>query len=112
MGVTPFRIKVPEIALLDLRERLARTRWPHAIPGSDWRYGLDFDYMRTIRDYWIEKFDWRRHEAEWNLLPQYRFSVDGAGIHFIHVKGRGPAPLPLIITHGWPGSFLEMLKLV
>ncbi len=112
MAIEPFQIKIPDSELVDLKERLARTRWPDAIPGSGWTYGLDRDYMNAIRDYWMADFDWRRHEQEWNKLPQYRFQSDGIGIHFVHVKGRGPAPLPILITHGWPGSFLEMLKLI
>ncbi len=110
--IKPFQIHIPDAALSDLNERLARTRWPDAIPGSGWTYGLDLDYMREIRDYWMHRFDWRRCEAEWNRLPHYRFEADGMGVHFMHVRGRGPAPLPIILTHGWPGSFLEMLKII
>lgn len=112
MTIHPFRIHVPDAALADLRQRLAHTRWPDAIPGSGSTYGLDLDYMRELRDHWINGFDWRAHESEWNRLPHFRCEIDGMDIHFIHARGRGPAPLPIVLTHGWPGSFLEMLKII
>lgn len=112
MRVEPFTVRISDSALLDLRERLSRTSWPGAIPGSGWSYGPDMNYMHVIRDYWMNGFDWRRREAEWNRLPHFLFESDGMRIHFIHVRGRGPNPLPILITHGWPGSFIEMLKLV
>lgn len=112
MTIEPFRISVPDSALCDLNKRLARTRWPDAIPHSGWQYGLELEYMQAIRDYWLNGFNWRRHEADWNKLPHYRFQSDGMRVHFLHVRGRGVAPLPIIVTHGWPGSFLEMLRLV
>ncbi len=112
MTIQSFRIGVSDAALCDLKQRLAHTRWPDAIPGSGWTYGLDLDYMRQLRDYWMNGFDWRACEAEWNRLPHFRFEADGMEIHFIHARGRGPAPLPIVLTHGWPGSFLEMLKII
>lgn len=112
MPVSPFQIRVPDAQLSDLKERLARTRWPDAIPGSGWTYGFDLDYIRALQSYWLDHFDWRRHEAEWNQLPHYQADIQGLKIHFIHVRGTGSNPLPIIITHGWPGSFLEMLKLI
>jgi len=112
MAIEPFKINISDAALSDLKERLIRTRWPDAIPHSGWAYGLDLAYMHTIRDYWLNRFDWRRHEAEWNKLPHYRFQADGLQVHFIHVHGRGPRPLPILLTHGWPGSFIEMLRVV
>jgi pimeloyl-ACP methyl ester carboxylesterase len=112
MTIQSFKIGIADAALCDLKQRLAQTRWPDTIPGSGWIYGLDLDYMRQLRDYWIDGFDWRAREAEWNRLPHFRFAADGMEIHFIHARGRGPAPLPIVLTHGWPGSFLEMLKII
>lgn len=112
MAIEAFKINVPDSALSDLKDRLSRTHWPHAIPNSGWTYGLDLGYMQTIRDYWLNSFDWKKQEAEWNKLPHYRFHADGAQVHFIHMPGTGPRPLPIILTHGWPGSFIEMLRVV
>lgn len=112
MEVEPFKIQVPEPALEDLRRRLDRTRWPDEIPGSDWEYGAKLDYLKEMVEYWRTGFDWRAREKELNSFDHFRASVDGLGIHFVHRKGEGPEPLPLIITHGWPGTFFEALKLV
>ena len=117
MTIQPFRIRIPDANLADLKRRLAHTRWPDTIPGSGWTYGLDLDYMMQLRDYWMNHFDWRACEVEWNQLPHFlfapeRFAADDMEIHFIHVRGRGPAPLPIVLTHGWPGSFLEMMKII
>lgn len=112
MAIAPFEARVPDAQLSDLKERLARTRWTDTIPGSGWSYGFDLDYLRALQSYWLDRFDWRRHEAEWNELPHYQAEIQGLKIHFIHVRGTGDNPLPIIITHGWPGSFLEMLKLI
>src|SRR5579863_6805104 len=112
MAIQSFRIGIPDAAIFDLKQRLTDTRWPDTIPGSGWIYGLDLDNMRQLRDYWMNGFDWRACEAEWNRLPHFRFEAerfdfDGVEIHFIHVRGRGPAPLPIVLTHGWPGSRSE-----
>ncbi len=112
MEVEPFKIQVPEPALEDLRRRLDRTRWPDQIPGSGWEYGAKLDYLKEMVEYWRTGFDWRAREKELNSFDHFRASVDGLGIHFVHRKGEGPEPLPLIITHGWPGTFFEALKLV
>ncbi len=108
----PFRIDVPEPVLADLRRRLAETRWPDAVVGAGWDYGTDLEYARELADYWRESFDWRAQERFLNSLPQFRAEIDGLGIHFVHAKGAGPAPLPLVLTHGWPSSFYEMHKLI
>src|SRR6058998_3742035 len=112
MHVEPFRIAVPDAVLADLRERLARTRFPDEIPASGWTYGTDLAYLRELVAYWRERFDWRAAEARLNALPQFRARVGGLRIHFIHVRGAGPAPFPLVITHGWPGSVAEFVKLI
>ena len=110
--VEPFRVAVSEASLVDLKERLARTRWPDEVSGAGWDYGANLAYMRELVAYWREGFDWRAQERAINAFAHLRAEVDGLGIHLIHERGRGPAPLPLIITHGWPSSFTEMLKLI
>jgi pimeloyl-ACP methyl ester carboxylesterase len=112
MSIEPFSIPYSEEAVDDLRARLARTRWPDEIPGSGWEYGIGLDYMREICHYWREQFDWKAQVEKLSTLHHYRYTTQGIGIHFIHERGRGPAPMPLVITHGWPGSFLEMLKII
>src|SRR5438876_437783 len=110
MHVEPFRIHVPDATLADLRERLARTRFPDEIAGGGWTYGTNLSYLRELVAYWRDRYDWRAAEARLNDLPQFRADVDGLGIHFIHARGVGPAPFPLVITHGWPGSVAEFVK--
>jgi len=111
MDIQPFKIQVPEAVLEDLRERLAHTRWPDEIPGSAWDYGTNLAYHKELVEYWRTGFDWRAQEAAINRFRHFRATVGGLGIHFIHERGKGPNPLPLIITHGWPGSFFEMSKI-
>ena len=101
MEFSPYAIDLPEATLVDLRERLARTRWPDEVGGAGWAYGTNLEYLRGLCAYWLEGFDWRAHERTLNLLPHFRAEIEGLGIHFIHVCGRGPHPFPLVITHGW-----------
>lgn len=108
----PFKVEIPETSIADLKNRLLHTRWPEVLPGSGWKYGPDLPYMRELLDYWHHEFDWRRQESRINSFPNYKTEIDGITLHFIHVRGKGKRNIPLIITHGWPGSFLEMLKLV
>jgi len=108
----PFRIHVEDAVLDDLRLRLAMTRWPDALPNAGWGYGTSLDYARELCAYWRDDYDWRAHEAMLNALPQYRAEIDGLGVHFVHVKGTGPSPMPLVVTHGWPSSFYEMHKVI
>ena len=112
MSVTPFEVQVPDETLEDLKDRLARTRWPDEIPGAGWDYGSNLAYIKELVDYWRIGFDWRAQEAHLNSFPQFRTEVEGMGIHFYHVKGNGPSPVPIIITHGWPSSIFEILKLI
>ena len=112
MAVESFRIAVPDDVLQDLKERLQRTRFSGEIPGSDWDYGTNLAYLKELVDYWINHFDWRAQERLINGFSHFKAPVDGQGVHFIHEKGQGPNPLPLIITHGWPGSFFEMYKVI
>lgn len=114
----PFRIEVPQTVLDDLRERLARTRWPDQAPGAPWAYGADLAYVKELCAYWRERYDWRKHEALLNGFRQFTAPVAGIDLHFIHVEGRGheegrgPAPLPLLLSHGWPGSIWEFHKII
>ncbi len=108
----PFTIRIEEEVLADLRERLSRTRWPGEIPGSGWDYGTNQAYLKELVEYWRTRYDWRAQEKAINELHHYRATVEGLGIHFIHEKGKGPSPLPLLILHGWPGSFYEFMKVI
>lgn len=112
MEPQPFTVAVPDEILADLRERLARVRWPDAPPGAGWAYGTDVDYLRGLVDYWRDGYDWRAQEARLNAFPQYTVSLAGIDLHFIHQLGVGPAPLPLLLSHGWPGSVWEFHKII
>ena len=107
-----FAIQVPDAVLRDLGYRLDTTRWPDEISDSGWEYGTNLAYIRSLTEYWRNRYDWRKEEALLNELPQFRVVLDGFRIHFVHARGKGPRPLPLIVTHGWPGSFVEMRKLI
>jgi microsomal epoxide hydrolase len=108
----PFRVDVPEAVLDDLRDRLARTRWPDQIPGSGWDYGTDLAYLQDLCDTWLHKYDWRAQEAKFNRWPHFLTDIDGQQIHFIHARSDNADALPLIITHGWPGSVAEFLDVI
>ena len=112
MHVEPFRLEVSDAVLQDLRQRLARTRFPDEVPGSGWGYGTDLAYLRELVDYWEDHYDWRAAETRLNQWPQFRASVGGLKIHYIHVRGKGPKPMPLVITHGWPGSVAEFAEII
>ena len=109
----PFVAQAPAAVLDDLQIRLARTRWPAALAGTaGWDYGTSRSFLQELVTYWTQGFDWRRVEAESNAFPNFTTDLDGHRIHFLHVKGKGPQTIPLLLTHGWPGSFLEMLALI
>jgi microsomal epoxide hydrolase len=110
--VQPHRIDVAEAVLDDLRDRLSRTRWPDAIDGAGWDYGADLAYVRELCEYWRTGYDWRVHEAALNAVPHFVCPVDGVDLHFWHVRGKGPDPLPLLLLHGWPGSPVEYLGMI
>ncbi len=112
MKIHPFDIAVAQAALDDLHQRLSQTRWPDEIPGSGWNYGSNLTYMKDLIRYWQTTFDWQHQEQQLNTLPHFRTMIDGMGIHFVHERGNGPHPFPLILTHGWPSSFVEMLKIL
>ena len=110
--IEPFFANIPQSVLDDLKVRLRNTRWPDEIIDSGWEFGSNLSYMKELTKYWINEFDWQKIEAEINSYPNFTASIDGHSIHFLHIKGKGKKTIPLIITHGWPGSFLEMLKLI
>ena len=110
--VTATTLDIPEPAIVDLRERLARTRFPDQAPGPAWAYGADLDYIRDLVEYWRTRFDWRAQEARLNAFPQYRAALSDIDLHFLHVPGRGPSPCPLLLLHGWPGSVFEFLEII
>jgi pimeloyl-ACP methyl ester carboxylesterase len=110
--VRPFRVDMPEEALADLRQRLAATHWPHKELVADQSQGVQLARLKELARYWANEYDWRRCEAKLNALPQFMTSIDGLDVHFIHVKSRHENALPLIITHGWPGSVIELLEVV
>ena len=109
MPPRPFHVEVPEATLADLRERLARVRWPDQAPGEEWAFGTSLAYMRELVTYWKDRYDWRAHEARLNAFRQFTVPVAGIDLHFIH---EAPRPLPLLISHGWPGSVWEFHKII
>jgi pimeloyl-ACP methyl ester carboxylesterase len=110
--ISPFKVDIPESDLLYLRERLARTRWPTELPGAGWDRGVPVDYLQGLARYWRDGYDWRKHEALLNQHPQFTTTIDRQNVHFLHVRSPEPAALPLIITHGWPGSIVEFLDII
>jgi epoxide hydrolase len=110
--IEPFTIDVAESALDDLRTRLRATRWPESATTAGWDQGPPVDYLREVCAYWADGYDWRATEARLNTLPQFRTVVDGLGIHFAHVRSPDPDAVPLVMTHGWPGSFVEFERVV
>ena len=112
MAVQPYKIEIPDSVLDDLKSRLERTRWPDELPGTGWDYGSNLDYVKELVEYWRTKFDWHAQEKLINSFSHFKSKVDGLNIHFIHEKGKGPNPMPLVITHGWPGTFFEMYKVI
>ena len=112
MTPMPYRIDVPDSTLDDLRQRLARTRWPEALPWEPWSNGADLAYVRELCEYWRTAYDWRAQEAALNAYPQFMSTVDGVDIHYWHARGAGPSPMPLVLVHGWPGSIVEFHHLI
>ncbi|WP_040796394.1 epoxide hydrolase family protein [Nocardia higoensis] len=110
--IEPFRIDIPQTDLDDLNDRLARTRWPNEVDGAGWDYGFPLVRLRELADYWRTEYNWREHEAELNELPHFTTEIDGQNIHFVHVRSSKPDASALILTHGWPGSFLEFLGMI
>lgn len=111
-AIRPFRVAVPQADLDDLRERLLRTRWPSEAPEQGWARGVPVAYLRELAAYWADGYDWRAWEARLNAHPQFLTEIDGQTVHFLHVRSAHPDALPLILTHGWPGSVVEFLELI
>ena len=111
-AITPFNLAVPQSAIDDLHARLDRIRWPDEAPDAPWAYGSSLAFMREMAAYWRHKYDWRTTEAALNAWPQFKTSIDGIDVHFLHVPGKGPNPKPILLSHGWPGSILEFMKLI
>jgi len=110
--VTPFKVHVPQAALNDLKKKLANARWPDKEPVTDWSQGVPLAKAQSLVEYWRTRYDWRLVEGTLNGLPQFRAQIDGLGIHFIHVRSKHESALPIILTHGWPGSVLEFLQVI
>ena len=111
-NVTDFKIEVSQDILDDLQEGLQRTRWTDEPAKAGWNYGTNPPYLKELVGYWQNEYDWRQHERELNKFPHYKATEDGIGIHFIYVKGKGPNPKPLVLTHGWPDSFYRFYKVI
>jgi pimeloyl-ACP methyl ester carboxylesterase len=110
--IRPFRIDIPQADLDDLRDRLARTRWPDELPGTGWDRGVPLGYLQELAGYWRDGYHWRTHEAALNQHPQFTTTIDGTRVHFLHVRSPQPDALPLVLTHGWPGSVVEFLEVI
>jgi epoxide hydrolase len=111
-SIHPFRVAIRQEVIDGILTRVRRAHWPDRLEGDGWQYGVDWNYMRELADYWTSRFDWRKAEAKLNAFPQFRARVDDFDIHFYHVRGRGPRPFPIILTHGWPGSIVEFLDAI
>lgn len=111
-SVHPFRVEIPQDQLDDLRERLARTRWPSQLPGTGWERGVPLGYLSELCGYWLTGYDWREQEARLNEIPQFTTTIDGQRIHFMHVRSPEPDAMPLMLIHGWPGSVVEFLDVI
>ncbi|WP_436536095.1 epoxide hydrolase family protein [Actinoplanes sp. HUAS TT8] len=111
-AVRPFTVAIPDAEIDDLKQRLARTRWPDPETVGDWSQGVRVENARSLVEHWEHRYDWRRFESRLNQYPQFLTEIDGLDIHFIHVRSKNPGAMPLILTHGWPGSVVEFLKLI
>ena len=112
MTIAPFTIRIPQETLDDLGRRLIQTRWIDEVDGAGWDYGTSTVYLKELVQYWHEQFDWRTQEARLNRFANFRTEINGLGVHFIHERGKGANPLPIILTHGYPDSFWRFEKLI
>lgn len=108
----PFRVAIPQKTIDHILARVREARWPDRLDADDWRYGANWDYMKELAAYWTTRYDWRKAEARLNSFPQFKARVEDFDIHFYHVRGTGPRPLPVVLTHGWPGSVVEFLEVI
>lgn len=111
-AVERFSIHVDEALIEELSQRLGRVRWPGEVATEGWERGVSLDSLQELVEHWVTRYDWRRYEAAINRLDHFRTNLDGVSIHFVHQRGKGPSPLPLLISHGWPGSFYEFSRLI
>jgi pimeloyl-ACP methyl ester carboxylesterase len=111
-AIHPFQITIPQADLDDLRARLEHIRWPDELPGVGWSYGVPLDYLKELAEHWRSGYDWRAWETKLNAYPQFTTQIDGQTIHFMHMRSPEPDALPLILTHGWPGSIVEFLGVI
>src|SRR4026209_813086 len=111
-AIVPFKIHVADSVLADLKDRLGRTRFPGEIANSNWDYGTNLAYLKELVSYWRDRFDWRAAERRLNQFDQFTTNIDGLDIHFIHQRSKNPNAMPIAITHGWPGSFVEFAKVI
>ncbi len=110
--ISPYSVDIPQSALDDLKDRLGRTRWPDELPGAGWDLGVPLDYLKDLTEYWATTYDWRVQEKALNEFPQFTTIIDDQNVHFLHVRSTEPGALPLLITHGWPGSIAEFLDII
>jgi hypothetical protein len=110
MQIQPFKIAVDPEDLLDLQRRLKQSRWAPSIAGAGWALGMDAEYLENLAQYWLQRFDWRSVEAALNRVPHFQAVTDSGTIHFVHLKGSAPKALPIVLTHGWPSTFAELLQ--
>ena len=110
--IRPFHINIPQADIDNLNERLGRIRWPSELAGIGWRRGVPVDYLKGLAEYWRTGYDWRTHEARLNAFPQFTTEIDGQMIHFLHARSPEPSATPLMLIHGWPGSFIEFMELI
>ena len=111
-SIEPFSVSIPDESIDAIKTRVAEFPWHEMPDDGGWDYGTNLDYMREFCDYWVQEYDWRKHETQINRFTQYKTPIDGVDIHFIHEKGSGPNPRPLIISHGWPGTIVEFLDII
>jgi pimeloyl-ACP methyl ester carboxylesterase len=111
-NITPYSVDIPQSALDDLKERLGRTRWPDELPDMGWDLGVPLDYLKDLTEYWATTYDWRSQERTLNEFAQFTTVIDDQNVHFLHVRSSEPEALPLLITHGWPGSIAEFLDII
>jgi hypothetical protein len=108
-AITPFRIQVPNAVLTDLKQRLSQARFADELPDAEWDYGTNLAYLRRLVDYWRDKYDWRAHEKKLNELDQFKTTIDGVDIHFVHERSKNPNAMPLLLLNGWPSSSVAAL---